>query len=265
MTTLDNQKIIDAMRGHFHTSKSAAYAFGRAVSAIQLLPGLRGFWPMSAVSEAGAAFDLSGNGRTLTYNGNPLYDQHGACPYIDLDGTGDYLSRADEAGLDLLGTDTHMAAVLRGVTMGCWVYLDSLAGDASLIAKWNTTGNQRSYNLEFDSATAAFQYQISADGTAETTKTGGTTAVTGRWYFAAGRFDPSSTLDVWTNGAKVSSATVVGSVFNSTSALNIGARNAGGASLLNGRIALPWLCAAALPDALVGMVYHTTRGLFGVD
>ena len=47
----------------------------RASSTFLSLPGLRGLWSMSAIQSNGDAFDQSGNGRLLTYNGNPTYNQ----------------------------------------------------------------------------------------------------------------------------------------------------------------------------------------------
>ena len=91
------------------------------ISPFLALPGLVGFWPMSSVQRStGNAYDLSGQTRTLTYNGNPTYNiNNDFAPYIRLDGTGDFLSRADETDLDILGTETIYASTVRGLTLGC--------------------------------------------------------------------------------------------------------------------------------------------------
>lgn len=264
MAAFDNAELVRWLRAHFPHLVSPTYAWGRAIPTMKLLPGLRGLWCMSAISNTGAAFDQSNNTRTLTYNGNPTYNRQGAVPYIDFDGTGDFLSRADEAGLDITGTEAYIASALQGLTLGCWVNLDTIAANASLLAKWTTTGNQRSYSLSFDTASGFFQFRVSSNGTAVFTLQHTTTVAVDNWYFVAGRFDPSTTLDIWTNGTKVSAVTVAASVFNSTAQFNIGAQDAGTVSLMNGQVALPFLCAAAVPDALIEMVYHTTRPLFGV-
>ncbi|NJO31403.1 MAG: hypothetical protein HC874_30490 [Richelia sp. SL_2_1] len=74
---------------------------------------------MSSVQRStGNVYDLSGQGRTLTYNGNPTFNYTGLVPYVSLDGTGDFLSRADETDLDILGTETIYNSAVRGLTLG---------------------------------------------------------------------------------------------------------------------------------------------------
>jgi len=110
------------------------------ISPLLALPGLRGFWPMSSFNEAGNAYDMSEQGRVMTYNGNPLYNYDGVVPYVALDGIGDFLSRADEAGLDIIGTETYVDGAVHGLTLGGWFYFDNALGsNEKLIAKWDTT------------------------------------------------------------------------------------------------------------------------------
>jgi hypothetical protein len=230
------------------------------------LPGLVGFWPMSSVQgSTGNAYDLSGQGRTLTYNGNPTYNiYNNLVPYIDLDGTGDFLSRADEAGLDISGTETIYASGVRGLTMGGYFWAVAAGAAQGLISKWNGAGNQRSYlvDIQGDGSAAVF---VSVDGSAITSASSGAASVSAAaFHFVVGRFTPSSELAIFLDGVKTTNTTSIpASIHSGTSALQVGAFNAG-MSLLTGRASHCFLCANALPDATVGSLFQRTRGAFGV-
>lgn len=237
-----------------------------------LLPGLRGFWPMSAFESGGNAFDQSGNGRILTYNGNPTYNYDKLVPYINLDGTGDYLSRADEAGLDILGSESYVASAARGLTIGGWFWIDVLPGanGAGYIAKWNDAGvNQRSYLIWHSTAANVIGFYISSLGTGATIFSIDSSIVPAisQWYFIVGRFDPSTELAIWINGVKDTNAVAIpAAIFNSTASLTIGRWEGGGAGVqyLDGRASLNFLCAAALSDDIIGELFSLSRGWFGV-
>jgi len=166
------------------------------ISPFMALPGLRGFWPTSSFNETGNAYDLSGQGRTLTYNGNPMYNYDGLVPYIDLDGTGDYLSRADEAGLDILGTETYVAAAARGLTTGGWFYFNNALGATEgMIAKWNSSlGNHRSYMLRRQAADGTIIFRVSDNGVGSRAAQSTASPTATQWFFVVGRFDPGVEL-----------------------------------------------------------------------
>jgi concanavalin A-like lectin/glucanase superfamily protein len=226
------------------------------------LPGLYGFWPMSQVLRStGNAADMSGSGKALTYNGNPTYNLYNSLvPYLDCDGTGDFLSRADETDLDILGTETIYAATTRGVTMGGWFNQDNIVGAQGLIGKWNPTGNLRSYRL-FSNA-GVITLGISSDGTAEAFYTG-STVTAGAWYFAIGTWTPSATGVVWVNGVKTSTASAVASMTNLTAPFRIGARG-DAAEFLTGNAGPCFLTANNLPDARCQRLFNLGRVFFGV-
>mgnify|MGYP001562300049 CR=1 FL=1 len=158
---------------------------GNVLASYMALPGLVGFWPMSSVQHStGNAYDLSGQARTLTYNGNPAYSYYnGLVAYIDLDGTGDYLSRADETDLDITGNKAIYTTGAAGLTVGGWFYNNAnfAAGGTGLITKWNsagaTTGSFMLYGLT-TTPTA-----LVTNGTTNTTQTSSETVATGAWYF----------------------------------------------------------------------------------
>lgn len=234
------------------------------------LAGLRGLWYPGVADDTGAMYDASGQGRTLTYNGNPTIDLHNSLvPYFDYDGTGDYHSRADEAGLDVLGTETYIATALRGLTVGGWFWTDDATSNITqgLVSKYVTTGNQRSWHFTLNTGggIAVPSFTISADGTTAIHRSDAASAlVVNTWNFIVGRLTPGTENAVFLNDAKaVNTTTVPASVFNSTAGLEVARRNVA-SSELNGRCALAFLCAAALPDALLSALFSQTRGVFGV-
>lgn len=238
------------------------FAWVNAISAGLMLPALRAFWPMSSADESGNALDLSGQGRTLSYNGNPAYSAVGLAPFLNLDGAGDYLSRADEAGLDITGTETTVGAALRGLTILGWFEADAFGAAAGLMGKWAAAGN-RSYLL-YKLAADTPRFSVSGDGTAEVAVTAAS-AMTAAWYCIAGRFTPSTELALFVNGVKTTNlAGVPASIYSGNASFTIGGYDSPVANFLDGRPSLCALCAAALPDCFVNAFYEQTRALYGV-
>ena len=241
---------------------------GNVLASYLELPGLVGFWPMSSVQRStGNAYDLSGQGRTLTYNGNPAYTFHnGLVAYIDLDGTGDFLSRADETDLDITG-DGESAVYTSGaagLTIGGWFWADAFTGDPVLINKWLPTGNQKSYLLHF-TTTGAVKFAVSSTGADDFTITTTTVATTGTWAFCVGRYIPSTSIAAVINPDTTTNITSIpASIFNSTASLNIGRLSDTNSNLLNGRAALCFLCANSLGDDLISSLFQSSRVLFSV-
>lgn len=225
------------------------------------LPGLRGYWPMNTFDGLGNAIDQSGNARTLTYNGNPTYTfttQGG--PYIDLDGTGDYLSRADEGGLDILGTESYIASAVRGLTTGAWIYADSTSGVRYVTSK-DDNSTQRSWLFYVNAGVP----NVLVFDTASTSNTiSGSTVSASTWTHLAMRFTPSTELSIFKNGAEVASTTtsIKASIMNSTVALQWGAHVAG--ELWDGRLGMTFLCAMALSDTAISNIYNNTKASYGL-
>lgn len=228
------------------------------------LPGRVGLWYAGGVQRStGNIYDAGGQARTLTYNGNPTFNQISTgIAYADLDGTGDYFSRADETDLDILGTETIYNSAVRGLTMGGWFYAPSLpGGDVGLIAKDDGATN-RCY-LTFLQATGAIGSQVSIDGSTMTTVTSTALVTAAQWFFTATVFKPSTSLSNFVNLIKTTNTTSIpASIFNGSSILAVGSLN--GANLFTGRVALCFLCANALPDAMISSLFQQTRGLFGI-
>lgn len=230
------------------------------------LAGLRGLWLPGSADNTGAVYDYSGQGRTLTYNGNPKLDLYnGLVPNYDLDGTGDFFSRPHEAGLYVSGAEPYIASALNGLTLGGWFYWDAAiaAGDTGLVSKYTAAGNQRSYMLYTNGTDSEARFIISGDGAATVEIDSTVVLAPGTWYFIWGRYIPSISMTVAVNGTLTQRTTSVPATpFNSNSVFNVG--GFGGGSVNNCRWALTFLCATALPDNLLSYLYARTRGFFGV-
>lgn len=226
------------------------------------LPGLRAYWPMNAFDASGNAIDQAGLDLVLTYNGNPGYNvtTQGA-GYLDLDGTGDYLSRADEASLDIIGTETCVASAQRGLTIGGWFWFD-VTGTETMISKYESS-SQLSFLLRLDTSTPTFY--ISDTGSDVSLKSvAAATISTSTWYNIVGRFDPSTELAIFVNGTKTTNTTsIFSAIFNSTGALRIGAIFSA-SQLLNGRVSNCFMSAMALSDTAISNLYNNTKAAYGL-
>jgi hypothetical protein len=227
------------------------------------IPGLVGLWPMSSVQRStGNAYDVSGQGRTLTYNGNPTYNIHNnVVPYADLDGTGDYLHRADETDLDVLGTETIYNSSLRGVTIGGWFWVDDPStGNQRLVTKGTTTGNDRAYGLL--SQTNGINFLMSSNGT-DSNGAGPIAVSAATWFFAVGRFTPSSEIRTFVNADTDFNNTAIAALNNAAGGLALGAQS-DGTQNLDGRISICFLSGNALPNSIISALFQQSRPLFGV-
>lgn len=251
-TQLLNAEKTTLLKTVFFARNEPNVAFGN-LSIYQNLPGLRGYWPMSSVDDVGDAYDLSRQGRTLTNNSATQFGVYNKlAPYMVGDGAADYLSRPDEAALDV----TTM-------TIYAWVYFDALAADQTIYAKWGAAG-QRSYRL-YVGSTGVVNAQYSSNGTLITTNgTLSGTVTANAWYHIVNQLDiATGDRKIYVNGVVKSSTTGVIAVFNATSAFTIGA-TAVPDTFLDGRVAQAALCAAAHDDLTIQTVYHQTRAAFGL-
>lgn len=236
------------------------------IAGFQAIPGLVGFWPMSSIQRStGNVYDLSGQGRNLTYNVGvgSFLSYTGLVPFFNFAGGG-YLSRADETDLDILGSESFYASSVRGLTQGGWFWFNELGGVArGLIGKSNGPVNQRGWIL-FSSTTNTIYWQVSSNGTATVAFDTGFTPTIGQWYHIVSRYVPSTSLDVYINGTKYTYTTSIpASIFNSTANFEIAAFNAG-VQTFSGRISLCFLCANNLSDSIINGIYQRSRLLFGV-
>lgn len=218
-----------------------AHAWGDAISMYLGLPQLRGFWPMSSVNEVGNVYDLSGQGRTVGPTGTVTQGVDGLVPYTQFDGTTGQLTRSDEAATSITGA----------LTLGCWVYFDSVPVGSGLIGKWTP--------YAIYSSGASFRFAVFSGSIIAAERA---SFATGQWLFAAGRYTPSTELKLWYNNETYTNTTSIpASIADTAVPFGMGRIGIG---YFPGRITLAFLCAAALSDETISTLYDFTRPLFGV-
>lgn len=254
---------------HSLSRNDAMSRWGMAVGSMMLLPGIRSIWPMSGTRYDGSTRYITDvmNQFHLTNNNNSLVSLDGIAPYVDFNGTNQYLSYADNAHFDILATepDINSSSINPpGLTMGGWFWADALA-TSSLMSKYEST-SQLSYLMRIG-ATGTLTFQISntgSDSSGTSTLNVTSAFAVSAWRFVVCRFKPSTELAVFVNGTKsINTASIQPSIFNSTATFRIGAE-LGASRFLNGRAALCFLCASALNDRLIFSLYHQSRALFRV-
>lgn len=257
-----NAEMVQLLSADFQRRSEPQFALANVISTYLALPGLRGFWPMSNVDENGDTRDLSGENRTLTNNNTAIFDFANLYPYVELDGSTQYLDRGSESGLDITGTESYIGTP--GLTLGCWLSPDTVpAANIGFVSKYQTSGNQRSYLL-YQPPSGRAGWIISSDGTATTSAFSNAFISTDVWSLIIGRFVPSTSVDIWLNNEKDTNTTSIpASIFNSSSAFEIGSY-LGGFGNFDGKIAFAFLCASALSDSIISNIYHQTRILFNV-
>lgn len=251
--------MIDKLSGEFQRRYEPNYHWQHAVSATLNLPGLRGCWPMSSFNEAGNAYDVGGQNRILTRNGSPTYSYDNLVPYIDCNGTTDYLARADEAGLDIIGTEAYVNPTERGLTLGGWINYDVTNNQRPFMAKFGALIGDRAYMIDVNNGTARF---LLGTGAALTIYLG-STVTADEWTYFVGRWIPSNNADIFINDTKTTNASVIAALGNSTSDLRIGA-DSDNPNFSDARISICFLCTMQLSDAIILSHFHQTRAAYGV-
>src|SRR5690606_3924193 len=164
-------KVISSFEEMLYSTQGQA-----ATAAFLNLPKLRGFWPMGSIDSSGNPQDISGQGRNLTNNNAADFGVDGLAPYIDFNGTNQYLSRGDEAGLDVTGA----------LTFGGWFWFDNVASVEEFVIgkRSETANNQLAYWIDREASGFA-RFAVSSNGTVATVKTVGSAIKPriGRWEF----------------------------------------------------------------------------------
>lgn len=237
-----NSQLVDLLSGELQPRYEPNFAWGQA-SGFLLASQLRGHWNMASVDNAGAVYDQTGQGRTLTNNNTVTFGLQTLFPHATFNATNsEYLSRADEAGLDITGN----------LWLGCWVFFDTPGERAEYImAKWGAAGS-RSYALLIQ-ADGTLRFQISDDGTASAT-VDSTTVMSSNWYFVWGMYD-SQTEYIYCgiDAAWWSSDSNMAVIFNSNAPFTIGSDGTPG-NYLDGSVTLATLCADVQTDVQTSAV-----------
>lgn len=163
--------------------------------------------------------DESDNLATATYNGNAQCDDAQAKferRSLLLDGTGDYVTFPDSVTLELGSGNFCLEGWVRWNT--------DPAATQVLFGKWTGTGNQRSYMVRYDSASAdELQLLLSNAGTDTITKLQASfTPTLSQWYHVAADFDGTN-YRLFVDGVLLVSAGTPVTLFGGTSDFAIGA------------------------------------------
>lgn len=257
-------ELVDILSADFQKRAEPQFALKSMVSQFLAIPGLRGLWCASSFDENGDVYDLSGQGRTLSYQGNPVFNYDNLVPTLELDGTGDYLSRTDEAGLDIIGDESYVSA--NGLTLGGWFYPTdwSSRNFQGLIGKYDPTGNQRAYLLFKTTTGPDVRFNVSNNGTATTVVPSSIGLPNeDEWHFIVGRYAPSTELAIWVDGTKDTNVTSIPATINNSNAnFRIGDYDTA-AQNFYGNWCLGFLSAVAVSDAIVEQLYEQSRVAFG--
>lgn len=265
-----NPELVDILRTDFQHRNEPNFAWKSAVSATLALPGVIASWPMSVIRLDNAADrvrDIAGGGYHLTWNGGLAAWNDDLVPYVWFNGTTGYLSRVAGAAswASVRGNEAHIAASIRGLTMGGWIWTDTIAaGQAGLITKYTAGGNQRSWLLRRNGA--AIQWYVSVNGIAALGPATLNVAASA-WYCIVARWIPdgaNSILKLWVNGeTNENDIGAAATIFDSTADFLIGAYD-GAANFLDGQTSLGFLCQCAVSDAAVFSFFQQSRAMFGV-
>lgn len=256
-------ELFKLLSGDFRRNYAPHHAFADTVAMFQALPGLVGFWPCGPMGAGGLLNDLSGNGLQMTNNNAALFSAESSSliPWIELNGTDEYFSRADTAILDISGAEAYVATAVQGITIGGWFWFDAINATYALMSKF-AAGGQGSYRLYRANDNKVY-FLVTDDGTNETGTSSFDAPLTtaGAWYFCVGRAVNGATITVFLNGIENEGGSPPPTpIFNSTTALEIGRMDGG--SYLNGRASMCFLCAAAVPTVHLTTLYQWSRPLF---
>ena len=257
-----NSEAVGLMATHFPLRLDSTYALGQAIGGILLTPALRGLWSGGSIDEHKGIVDLSGQGRELVAMNTLAWGRYGILPYIDFTrASSEYLKRVTEHGLEITTI---------GLTCWAWVYFDveSSAAETGIISKWYTTGDKRGYVL-YKSTANAFTFTISHHGDAATIVTIGDAAANytiSKWWFLAGRFEPSAEVALMVGNATSGAYTwyknavaIPATIYVTDEAFEVGRYDRD--NYLDGRIPLFGIAAEHLTDTEVWNIFSQTRPL----
>ncbi len=267
-----NDELVNILRPDFFSRSEPNASWVHYQGAIMSTCGLSGFWPMSAVTKSPVgifAKDVA-CGYDLTATAIPTFGyllsatQTGLPPWIKfVSASSQYLTYGvDEIQHDVIGTETHISADERGLTIGGWFKFTTVpASIMGLISKWEQTiGNERAYRL-YKSAANQIVFQVSNSGADSFTVTSSAAVVIDTWYHIYGRFDPSTEIAVFVDNVKaVNVAAIPASVFDSDEPLEIGRTDRG--SYLDGRASMCQLNAAYLSDSIIEALWEQSRVMY---
>ncbi len=164
----------------------------------------------------------------------------------------DFMSVADNASVSM-----GMGATM---TVGAWVYLDSLENYQNIVAKRSNFGGNIEYFLRYENN--AFSFSVSPDGSGTSIASVSTplTITSGAWYFVVAGYDGQNLWIEYNNGARQTRSYTSG-VYNGTSSLVLGAVDTvTNAEQLNGNLDEAFLYKRSLSAAETAWLYNNASG-----
>ncbi len=218
------------------------------------LPGLAGYYPMGIRNQSGHAVEHSGANANLLQTGTCATGYDGNS-FAHLGNGTNYLFGA---GLyQITGLETWISSSIRGLTLGCWVMVDSYPSIQGGICSKFGVITDYGYSLLVHTANE-FRFIVSSNGSA-TFAADGIVPNLGQWYFVAGRFTPSSEVALFVDGNKdVNTTAIPASINVSAQAFELGRYLVDNARILHGKVRDVFICASALSDALIEEIRATS-------
>ena len=261
-----NPEMVDLLTADFQRRYEPNFAWGNISSNYLQVPGLRGYWPFSAIDGSGNAVDLA-QGNNFTNNNACVYYKRDLAPYIEFSGANN-LSAANAAWNQIIGNEAYINSNIQGLTIAAWVYFDNAAAATEQInAKQNGAGAANIAWSLYRTAAGVLSLTVSNGVASETVSTTATLAAN-TWYHVSGVVDIANTLKyVYINGAGTSNALALATINNLASTVAIGARDNGAGGFTayqDGLQSNHILCAAALSASQIQALYQQSRAMFGV-
>lgn len=231
-------------------------------SAYLSLPMLRLYYPFNRLTPSGTVLDLGGSNLNASVtNTLTIHERYGTFA------SSSYVAATSSNETNITGTESYVASGFKGLTWGLWFNPSAApTGEAGIFAKYRTLAGLRQYALNCMPSLEP-KAVVSTDGNSASAEvTSGTSMEVGKWYFIVGRFIPSTNLGVFVNGAWTYDTTSMpASIHTSATPLVIpGFQGPAGTVIpTRGSVAHAFICAAALPDAMIMNLFNRTRHLYG--
>lgn len=234
------------------------------------LPGLQGFWPMSAgvfIQDArlipfNLATGYASGEETLS-----VLDSSG-CPEWGYDTDISYIEfNQAYQGLIALNAGTwgylKSSPSFAGLTVGGWFGSMAASPDNILpvIGKWDTASSMAGYRIVC--ACNRWAGQVSEDGTTISASVAGASVVPNDYTFVVLRYTPSGSLSIFVDGTKTVNDTGIPaslySAFDTYFTIGTEGEVTSSSYYFQGRVSMCFLAMATLSDALIENLYQSSR------
>jgi len=264
-----------ASRGRLH---NPIVAMGGVIGAYLSLPALRVFYPFTAAERDSTATQIKdlANGLDMTQHGCQFgwidadLDGQYQVPVLNLGAAStDYADRADNAILNVSGSESNLISFSRGLTAGVWVqHIDFGTADESIFCQWdqNTLAN-RAWIIR-NTSTPDIRVTI-YDGTTTYTaiKTATVAEINNSWHFLCLQWSPAAYYDVlriWVDDQYAEINPGATALNNSAGNLSLGADFIAGSPqrYFEGRLAMAFMCGCNIGGDTIENLYRATLPMF---